>query len=99
LTVERRVAVKFRGVGAALPQPVVLPGLAHPGKRLFVRPRMLRIKLCIATPLRADLEQQDVEPFVNQDLRGDAARRAGANNYRVVDDFLLRHYFLIESEV
>src|SRR5262245_12647494 len=52
---------------------------------------MFRVKLRIAIPLRADFEQQDVESLVDQDVRGDAASRAGANNYRVINDTFLRH--------
>src|SRR5262245_13734301 len=91
VTVNARMDVEVLGVGADLPQPVVLARLAQPAKRHFVRPRMLRIKLRIAIPLRTDLEQQDVEAFVDQDVRGDAARRAGASNYRIINDSLLRH--------
>jgi hypothetical protein len=52
---------------------------------------MLRVEDRVAIPLRADFEQQDVEAFVDQDVRGDAAGSAGANDYRVINDSLLRH--------
>src|SRR5262245_52025859 len=91
VTVNARMDVEVLGVGADLPQPVVLARLAQPAKRHLVRPRMLRIKLFIAIPLRADFEQQDVEAFVDQHMRCDAARGARSYNDRVINLLALRH--------
>src|SRR5262245_7664466 len=87
--------VEVLGVGADLPQPVVLARLAQDAKRHLVRPRMFSMKYRGAIPRRADFEQQDVETFVDQDVRGYAASGARSDNYRVINDSLLGHRYTL----
>src|SRR5262249_33493226 len=91
VTIDARMDVKVLGIGADLPESVVLAGLAQTAKRHFVWPRMFRVKLRSAIPLRTDFEHKDVESLIDQNVRRDSTRRDCADDYCVINDDFLRH--------